>query len=51
MSMEVAYLVPQSVPMMSGIGKVNGRERETNFSEELISAKPVPVPHAQPQGA
>ena len=35
--------------MASGVSEVKRRERETDFSQELVSAKSVPVPHTQPE--
>ena len=43
------YLVIQRVPAVTAVSEVERRERETDFSKELVLAKPVPVPHTQPQ--
>ncbi len=47
---ESVYLVLQTMPLILFVVEVEGREGETNFPEELVPPKPVPVPHAQPQG-
>ena len=40
------------MPAIRGVAKVTaGGERESDLPQELVPAEPVPVPHAQPQGA
>ena len=36
--------------MVSAVSELKRREREMNFSKELVSTEPIPVPHAQPEG-
>ncbi len=36
--------------MVVVVSQVEGGDGETNFSEELVPTKPVPVPDTQPQG-
>ena len=35
--------------MVPRVSEVKRRERETDFSQELVSTKSVPVPHTQPE--
>ena len=43
------YLVLQLVPVVTGVIKIKRAERQVDFSEELVSTEPVPVPHTQPK--
>ncbi len=38
------------MPTVTNVAKVERRERETHFPEELVPTKPVPVPNRHPQG-
>ncbi len=48
---DITHLILQIIPLpITCGGEIEGGEGETNFPEELVPPKPVPVPHAQPQG-
>lgn len=44
------HLVLKLVPPLLAISEIERRERETEFSKELVSTKSVPVPDTQPKG-